>query len=122
MSTTRAVTARVAHYCCTCQPRATKRDAPVILPGHRHLRHVAFPGDEAVGGDRPWVLRECATCAIARDDVNAVLHGICGADCHGVSPCVLPVAGGTGHDCVCRDCLADDAARVAEAIRRGVRL
>jgi hypothetical protein len=35
----------------------------VVVRGQRYVRMVAFPGHEAVGGDRPWVLKVCTRCA-----------------------------------------------------------
>jgi hypothetical protein len=34
-----------------------------VVPGQVYVRMVAFPGSEVNGGDRPWVLKVCTTCA-----------------------------------------------------------
>jgi hypothetical protein len=34
-----------------------------VVPGQQYVRMVAFPGSDVVGGDRPWVLKICTTCA-----------------------------------------------------------
>jgi len=105
VSTTKAITARVAHYCSGCQWHAIEGETPVIQPGHRYLRHVAFPGEDAVSGDRPWVLRECVGCACEKDDTAYLDAGACGTWCCGTTPCALPIEGGApGHDHACRDC------------------
>lgn len=35
----------------------------VIEAGTLYVRMVAFPGHDAVGGTRPWVLKVCLNCA-----------------------------------------------------------
>lgn len=90
MSTTvKGVTARKRHWCDATIP------AHVIAPGHRYLRHVAFPGDDVNGSDRPWVLPECAACAdrFGRD------AGACLTHCCGDVPCALPLDHDGAHSC-----------------------
>jgi hypothetical protein len=113
MSTVKGVTARVAHSCETCDRKTVNGEySRAILPGHRYLLHTTFPGDEGFEeGTRPQSIRECASCAIKRDDCAATLYGICGSYCHGINPCVLPfVKGAPGHQCVCRECASDPEA------------
>lgn len=110
MGSTRAFTARVAHCCATCdRPTVNVDTTTAILPGHRYLRHVAFPGEDGFeDATRIWVAAECATCAIERDLDVATTYGICGSYCCGTEPCVLPfVKGAPGHDCVCKRCMND---------------
>jgi hypothetical protein len=105
VSTTSARTARKPFYCSKCQWRATEDDTPVIAPGHRYLRHVGFPGEDGVSGERPWVLRECVACAVETDDAAHLDAGACGSYCHGTTPCALPFQkGAPGHECQCREC------------------
>lgn len=107
MATIKGVTARKAHTCESCSRLTVNGEYPKrIFPGHRYLQHTAFPGED--GSDtleRPFSIRECATCAIERDSYMATLYGICGSYCHGTNPCVLPFEkGAPGHECVCREC------------------
>lgn len=115
MSTVKAVTARLAHFCSDCQWRG-QQEVPVIAPGHRYLRHVGFPGEDGVSGDRPWVVRECIACAGERDDTDPLLVAdACGTFCHGTTPCALPFEKGSpDHEHACREC-------VLERARGGVR-
>lgn len=46
MATMKAVTARIPHLCDSCHWTPGIRGVATIDPGHRYLRHVAFPGDE----------------------------------------------------------------------------
>lgn len=109
MSTTRGVTAQIKHTCETCSRKTVNGDwTTPILPGHRYLVHTAFPGDEGFEeGTRPQQLRECASCAIEREDYTATLYGICGSFCCGVEPCVLPfrTPGTAEHEHACRRCV-----------------
>lgn len=110
MSSVKAVTARIAHTCETCSPRtADGRYRKVILPGHRYLRHVVFPGDDGFEeATRPHSVRECASCAIERDDFTATSFDICGFYCCGIEPCVLPFQkGAPGHDHACKRCAGE---------------
>jgi hypothetical protein len=113
VSSTKGITARIAHFCSFCQMHSSEDAVPVIQPGHRYLRHVGFPGDDGVGGERPWVLRQCITCASEKDDFTPVQFGACGSFCHGTTPCSLPfVPGAMNHECSCRVCcvLVEDGA------------
>lgn len=114
MSTFKGVTARTAHFCSGCQMHAREYDVPVIAPGHRYLRHVGFPGDEGVSGDRPWVLRECVACASEREETDLLLVAkACGTFCHGTTPCALPFErGAPGHQHSCRVCVVEQAESV----------
>jgi hypothetical protein len=55
-ATEHTVTARKARQCegWRCWVR--------IQPGEDYVRSVAFPGHEANGGDRPWVMHICKGC------------------------------------------------------------
>lgn len=118
MSTVKAYTARVPHKCDTCHWTPSLRGVATILPGHRYLVHVAFPGDEGYEeGTSPARLRECATHAIERDDFTATSFGICGTYCCGTKPCVLPfdkAGAGYGHDHTCDQCAHDRAAEATQ--------
>lgn len=111
MSAIKGVTARAAHPCETCSRRDVNGTwTQPIRPGHRYLRHVVFPGDEGFEeGTRPQSVRECAGCAIERDGDAAITYGICGSYCHGIRPCVLPVAArpGPDHEHQCRECVRE---------------
>jgi hypothetical protein len=107
MSSSKGVTARVAHSC-EGHDRMTVNGMWMlsILPGHRYVRHVAFPGDDGFEEiSRPWSVAECATCAMERTDDAALEFGICGSYCCGDQACVLPFANGApGHDHACARC------------------
>jgi hypothetical protein len=95
-STVKGVTARKLHQCGICR-------GWVIMPGHRYLRHVEFPGDINSSG-RPWVGRECIDCAVAVSESSTVddplmLAGACGTFCHGVTPCALDGDHTGEHSC-----------------------
>ncbi len=112
MSHTKGVTARTAHPCSTCDhPTVNNNWTASIRPGHRYLQHVAFPGDDGFEDSmRPWRAKECASCAIGRDDFTAHQFGICGTYCCGDRPCVLPyekAGAGHEHDHACRGCVSD---------------
>lgn len=107
MSTSAGVTARKAHACETCSRRDVNGTwSTPIRPGHRYVRHVVFPGNDGFEeGTRPQSIRECADCAMRRDDEAAPRYGICGSYCHG-APCVLPFEKGSpGHEHQCRECI-----------------
>lgn len=109
MSTSKAITARIAHFCSFCQMRASEDAEPVIPAGHRYVRHVGFPGEDGVTGERPWVLRECIACATEKDDYAPVQAGACGSFCCSTTPCSLPFQkGAPGHECACRLCVVLD--------------
>ena len=107
MSVTQALTARVGHYCFSCQWRAVEGDPPAIAPGHRYLRQVAFPGDEGLEeGTRPAVLNQCIRCVCEADFTANIDAGACGTFCCGTTPCALPAQkGAPGHDHQCRECV-----------------
>jgi hypothetical protein len=107
MSSTKALTARVGHYCYSCQWNATEGDPPVIAPGHRYLRHTTFPGEPGhEEGTSPAVLGQCIRCACELDDHAHVDAGACGTFCCSTTPCALPFQrGAPGHDHQCRDCV-----------------
>jgi hypothetical protein len=106
----KAVTARKRHQCDTAQ-----YERHVIAPGHRYLRHVAFPGDDVNGSDRPWVLRECVACVEDRDaHAGSLIGGACATFCCGDTPCALPFKHDVDHSC--RRCAA---VRTTEETDRG---
>jgi hypothetical protein len=109
VSTMKGVTARVAHFCAFCQMHASEDAVPVIQPGHRYIRSVAFPGDEGVTGTRPVVIACCIACQTEVDDFTPVQYGACGTFCHGTIPCSLPFQKGSpSHDHACRVCVVLD--------------
>lgn len=57
--TTARLTARKEHYCAT----GSAGCSGPIRTGEVYLRHTAFPGHDAIGGDRPETIAECAGCA-----------------------------------------------------------
>lgn len=109
MSTTLARTARVPHLCDSCYWSPSLRGVPTIGPGHRYLRHVAFPGDDGhEEGTRPWALVECVACACERDATAGLLQaGACSGFCCGTTPCARPDRHAGGH--ACRTCLISRA-------------
>lgn len=114
MSTTvKAFTARIPHLCDTCHWTASLqdvRDVPTILPGHRYLRHTAFPDGEHNTSDRPYSIKECVACAEERDSAGLLVAGACTTFCHGTVPCARPLRHNGDHSC--RRC-TNDAAAVA---------
>ena len=106
-TTVKGVTARKRHRC-----DESWGDVHFIEPGHRYLRHVAFPGDDVNGGDQPWVLRQCIACAEDRDGhAGALIGGACTGFCCGDVPCALLFKHDGDHSC--RRC-------ASEAPRAGV--
>lgn len=101
MSTTvQARTARKPRRCGNCQWSHALRGVDTIAPGHRYLRHVAFPGDEANGADTPWVIAECVACACDREPSNGLLMvNACSTFCCGDVPCAKPFNHKDGHSC-----------------------
>jgi hypothetical protein len=97
MSTTvKGVTARKRHRC----DESSWVGIHFIAPGHRYLRHVAFPDDDVNGSNRPWVLRICIACAEDRDGhAGALLGGACTTFCCGDVPCALPFEHDGDHSC-----------------------
>lgn len=101
-STVRAVTARVPHQCEGCQWRLSLHGEATIRPGHRYLRHVAFPDGETNTGTTPWVVNECAACASAREQAGSLEPantGACLTFCHGDTPCARPIRHDGDHEC-----------------------
>lgn len=95
-TTTQARTARKRHRC----DEASWTGLHFIEPGHRYLRFVAFPGSDANGSDRPWVLRQCIACAEDRDGhEGSLIGGACTTFCHGDTPCALPSRHDGDHSC-----------------------
>ena len=112
MSTTiQARTARIAHSCERCNS-FTSNDAPAIAPGHRYLRHTAFPdGGEINASDRPFSATECVACLSERDETAPLLvAGACATFCHGTLPCALPLGHSGDHSC--RECPSEVPALV----------
>lgn len=97
MSTTvKGVTARKSHRCDSAQ-----YERHTIAPGHRYLRHVAFPDDDVNGSDQPWVLRQCIACAEERDThAGTLIGGACAMFCCTPMPCALPPKHDGDHSCV----------------------
>lgn len=111
-TTATAQTARKAHDCDSCFLAGRRRRT--IRPGHRYLRHVAFPDGEVNQGPAPVVSRECVGCVGERDDYEPLLvAGACSSFCCGTEPCALPFQRGApshnGGEHSCRRCTADQA-------------
>jgi hypothetical protein len=107
-TTIKAVTARKRHRC-----DESWGDVHFIAPGHRYLRHVAFPDDDVNGSDQPWVLRQCVACAEDRHEpTGATVGGACVRHCCGDVPCAMPIEHDGDHSC--RRCATDE-----ELLRRG---
>ena len=106
MSTTvKGVTARKRHRC----DEASWTGLHFIAPGHRYLRHVAFPGDDVNGSDQPWVFRQCVACAEGREyGASTLTAGACGTFCCGDVPCALPFKHDGDHSC--RRCITSGGA------------
>lgn len=114
-ATVTARTARIPHLCDDCHWTPSLRGVPTILPGHRYLRHVAFPGHEAVGGERPWSLKQCVACSGKTDDTAPLLlAGACSMFCCGDVPCARPLNHAGDHSC------RRDAEQAASDGRRAV--
>jgi hypothetical protein len=102
-------TARIARLCYSCRWGGF-RGVPTILPGHRYLRHVAFP--EGPGGEinqttKPIVADECVACANWREQAGAldvIDAGACMTFCCGETPCARPLRHDDDHEC--RTCAA----------------
>lgn len=92
-TTVQARTARKAHQC------AVGRHA-AIAPGHRYLRHIAFPSADGNESGRVQVIAECVACACERDDHAGLLDAdACSTFCHGDVPCALPHKHDGDHSC-----------------------
>lgn len=105
MSTTiTARTARKPHLCDGCHWTPSLRGVPTIAPGHRYLRHTAFPDGEINASDRPYSVTECVACAGERDETAPLLvAGACSTYCCGETPCALPHRHDGDHQC--RQCI-----------------
>lgn len=101
-TTAKGVTARKPHLCDTCHWDTNLRGTHTIAPGHRYLRHVAFPDGDINASDHPVVHTECVACAEDRDShAGALVGGACTTFCHGDVPCALPLKHGGDHSCRC---------------------
>lgn len=104
-ATVQARTARVPHLCDSCHWVTGRRGRPLIAPGHRYLRHVAFPDNMVNQSGHPVAHLECVSCASERDSNAALLDaGACGTFCCGVTPCARPFR--HSGDCSCLRCVA----------------
>jgi len=101
-ATVKALTARIPHLCDSCHWTVSLRGVPTIAAGHRYLRHVAFPDDDANNSGHPVSLTECVACAYERDSSAGLDTGACSGFCCGDVPCALPVR--HSGDCSCRRC------------------
>lgn len=96
----RAHTARIAHLCETCHWTPSLRGVPTIVPGHRYLRHTAFPDGYEFVGDRPYSVTECVACLSERDPAAPLLTaGACSTFCCGDVPCARPLNHDGDHEC-----------------------
>lgn len=99
-TTVKALTARLPHLCDGCHWAPSLRGVPTIAPGHRYLRHVAFPGDEVNQSDRPFSNTECVACACERDSSAGLLvAGACSEFCCVMVPCARPFRHDGDHSC-----------------------
>jgi hypothetical protein len=99
-TTVKSVTARIPHRCDGCHWSPGRRGVPTIAPGHRYLRHVAFPGDDVNQTDRPISNIECVACACGRESSAGLLvAGACSTFCCGDVPCALPFEHDGDHSC-----------------------
>lgn len=96
-TTTLARTARKPHLCENCHWTPSLRGVPTIAPGHRYLRHIAFPDGEVNTGTAPYSLNECVACAAARGEDLTV--GACATFCCGEIPCARPFHHDGVHSC-----------------------
>lgn len=103
----KARTARIAHLCERCN--YTNRDTPSIAPGHRYLRHTAFPdGGEVNATHRPFSVTECVACLSDRDPDGPLLTAdACATYCCALTPCARPLRHDGDHEC--RQCLDQPA-------------
>jgi hypothetical protein len=112
ITTVKALTARIAHLCDGCHWYSSFRGVPTIAPGHRYLRHTAFPGDEVNQTERPYSIAECVACACERESSDGLLAvGVCSTFCCGDVPCALPFRHDGDHSC--RRCTAANQGGVA---------
>lgn len=103
IATVKAVTARIPRACDSCY--SCGRRGPVIIPGHRYLRHVTFPNIDTNQSSHPIVHTECVACACERDPALGTLDaGACATSCCGDTPCAMPFKHDGGHSCLrCAD-------------------
>jgi hypothetical protein len=111
-NTVQARTARKPHLCDSCHWSPSFRKKPTIAPGHRYLRHVAFPGgprrSEVNQSNRPYANTECIACACAREATDGLLLAeACATFCCGDTPCARPFKHDGDHSC--RRCAFDRA-------------
>jgi len=107
-TTTKAITARIPHLCDNCHWTPSLRGVATIAPGHRYLRHVAFPDDEVNQSGRPVTFIECVACVSERDPSGALLVAdACSTFCCGDVPCALPSRHDGDHSC--RRCISEVA-------------
>lgn len=92
-----ARTARVQRACDECRGK--------VLPGHRYLRIVLFPGHYGNTSSRPEALVECVSCAV--DKGRELETGACPTYCCGVTVCRLPYQHADDHRCPRCDSLRD---------------
>jgi hypothetical protein len=105
--TVKAITARLPHKCDNCHWTPTLRGSATIATGHRYLRHVTFPGDEANPTGHPISLIECVACACERDpSAGLLIAGACSTFCCGDVPCARPPHRDGDHSC--RRCMPGD--------------
>lgn len=103
-TTVQARTARKPHLCDGCHWTPSLQDKPTIAPGHRYLRHVAFPDGEINQSDRPYINTECVACLSDRDPDGPLLTaGACATYCCSLTPCARPLNHDGDHEC--RRCL-----------------
>ncbi|MGN9802043.1 hypothetical protein [Micromonospora sp. L32] len=99
-TTTKAITARIAHLCEGCYTVPSDHNVPTIAPGHRYLRHTAFPDGDINTSDRPFSVTECVACLANRDETAPLLvAGACSTFCCGDVPCARPFGHDGDHEC-----------------------
>lgn len=109
MTTVKARTARIPHLCENCHWTPSLRGVPTIAPGHRYLRHTAFPDGEVNTGTAPYSVNECVACAEGRGALE-LSRGValaCATFCCGDLPCARLHRHEGGHSC--RRCAGLDA-------------
>jgi hypothetical protein len=115
--TTLARTARIPHLCDSCHWTPALRGMATIAPGHRYLRHVAFPDGEVNTSDHPYALNECVACACQREpSAGLLVAGACSTFCCGDVPCARPEQHDGDHSC--RRCFDDVGRAVATVCAR----
>lgn len=91
-TSTKALTARIAHRCEDCQRRA-------IGPGHRYQVTTFFPGHDINSGTKPFTLKRCMHCAAEYDSAIDLTIRACGTFCCGEVACARPVHHTDDHSC-----------------------